>query len=258
MDLVSARHNLALAQEAMENFADCVEGYDYRLSGRIQDLIKVIENLHDIVDGIEEDSLPLFGTATLFVYGTLMRGFGNHHYLDGQTFLRKAETQPAYTLYGQGVPFMVPGGQTAVKGELYEVDVRQIRDRIDRLEAHPDVYTRTLITLDDGTEAWAYLSKSTYFGRVIPDGDFCKDNRGWSRRINSAATVLYETEPLYFDDEEAFCEDCDELLKADGTCYHCDLIGDEEEEWDSYEEGIRHCGNCGEALNMMGMCWNCE
>jgi gamma-glutamylaminecyclotransferase len=35
----------------------------------------------------------------IFVYGTLKRGFSNHHHLDGQAFLGAARTAPGYALY---------------------------------------------------------------------------------------------------------------------------------------------------------------
>ena len=74
----------------------------------------------------------------LFVYGTLMRGEPNHHYLAQSRFLGEARTEPAYTLVSLGAfPTMVPGGQTSVVGELYETDRRTLL-AIDRLEGHPD------------------------------------------------------------------------------------------------------------------------
>lgn len=63
--------------------------------------------------------------TTLFVYGTLKRGGGNHAFLAGQRFLGEARTAPGYTLYSLGdFPGMVraPGDTAGVTGELWVVD----------------------------------------------------------------------------------------------------------------------------------------
>jgi len=60
----------------------------------------------------------------IFVYGTLMRGEGNHSLLsNGSTqFLGEAVTKRGFTLYDLGAfPGMVKGGNGAVIGEIYEV-----------------------------------------------------------------------------------------------------------------------------------------
>jgi len=82
----------------------------------------------------------------IFVYGTLKRGFGNHHILEdaGAKFIAEAETYEKNSLYVSGLPFMKRGGgQTHVKGEVYDVPSDQVY-KIDRLEGHPDFYTRSL------------------------------------------------------------------------------------------------------------------
>jgi gamma-glutamylcyclotransferase (GGCT)/AIG2-like uncharacterized protein YtfP len=116
----------------------------------------------------------------VFVYGTLMKGFGNNFFLRGHGtfFLGGAKTKPEYTLYNLGhFPGMVEGGHTAVVGEVYEVsswtlvwldklegvtteDSKEIKENEEKKEA--DLYERKTITvtlLEDGSslEALVYI-----------------------------------------------------------------------------------------------------
>jgi gamma-glutamylaminecyclotransferase len=96
-------------------------------------------------------------TARVFVYGTLLVGESNHHYLAEARLVREAKTRPAFRLYDLGThPGLVAGGEYAVSGEVYEVDATTLA-ALDQLEEHPDVYRRTHIVLDDGTELETYL-----------------------------------------------------------------------------------------------------
>lgn len=88
----------------------------------------------------------------LFVYGTLMRGYGNNRRLDGATFLGKAVTLKSYVLFNGGFPYAVPVSPDPqgfpllpVMGEVYEVEDHHI-EACDRLEGHPDWYQRRVIT----------------------------------------------------------------------------------------------------------------
>lgn len=63
--------------------------------------------------------------SLLFVYGSLKRGFGNHHFLRGQTFLGEAVTEPDYRLVDiGGFPGLVETeaeAGRAIRGELWSV-----------------------------------------------------------------------------------------------------------------------------------------
>lgn len=94
----------------------------------------------------------------VFVYGTLLAGEPNHYVLAGAAFLGPARTAPGFELFDLGpFPALVPGGATAVDGELYEVDDAGLA-RLDRLEGYPDLYDRYHIPLAAGM-AIAYLMR---------------------------------------------------------------------------------------------------
>jgi gamma-glutamylcyclotransferase (GGCT)/AIG2-like uncharacterized protein YtfP len=97
------------------------------------------------------------GSARVFVYGTLLSGEPNHRLLVGAELVGEARTEPAFDLVNLGAfPAMVPGGGTAVAGEVYEVDPPTL-DALDRLEGHPRFYRRHAVRLHDGDEVLAYL-----------------------------------------------------------------------------------------------------
>ncbi len=115
---------------------------------------------------------PLF---PLFVYGTLKRGFCNHHFLSGRNtiFLGRARTEENLALFVGRFPYVTARKRICpISGELYLVD-RNTLSRVDCLEEHPFWYKRSLtkVVLKDGTVWHAYL----YFndhpeGRLIKNG----------------------------------------------------------------------------------------
>lgn len=93
----------------------------------------------------------------IFVYGTLLKGGGNHRLLTTARFAGAARTAPAFELRDLGgCPGLVLGGTQAVMGEVYEVDEPTLA-ALDRLEGHPRFYRRSSIALEDGAVAEAYL-----------------------------------------------------------------------------------------------------
>ncbi len=102
----------------------------------------------------------------LFVYGTLKRGFCNHHYLKNATFLGKATTKANYVMIAPKVwyPYLIEaqGKGKQIVGELYMIDLPTLK-RIDRLEEYPVYYDRKkIIVLDEAGkehEALAYFLK---------------------------------------------------------------------------------------------------
>jgi gamma-glutamylcyclotransferase (GGCT)/AIG2-like uncharacterized protein YtfP len=71
----------------------------------------------------------------------------------------------------------VPGG-AAVVGELYEV-ADNVRDDLDVLEGHPELYLRTDVELEDGGRAWMYVYRhSIKVMARIPNNDWRAFQRG--------------------------------------------------------------------------------
>jgi gamma-glutamylcyclotransferase (GGCT)/AIG2-like uncharacterized protein YtfP len=112
--------------------------------------------------------------ARVFVYGSLMRGETNAGQMRGR-FVDERRTSPGFALHDLGAyPCMVRGAGV-VHGELWEVSLGQLR-RLDRFEDHPRLYRRELISLDDGSRAFAYLMRDAGGAPEIASGSW-RDHR---------------------------------------------------------------------------------
>jgi gamma-glutamylaminecyclotransferase len=114
------------------------------------------------------------GPVELFVYGTLLRGEGNHSLLAGCRFLRETATGPGFALVDLGpYPGMVKAAAGCVAGELYRVGAETLA-ALDALEGHPDVYWRTAVRLVDRTSVHSYLLRPEHAGgrAAVPGGDW--------------------------------------------------------------------------------------
>lgn len=112
----------------------------------------------------------------LFVYGTLMSGEPNFRLLAGARLVGTTRTASGFGLVSLGAfPAMVRvSGNGTVVGEIYELG-RGMLGACDKLEGHPRFYRREPITLDDGTDAEAYVMPSSRLsgrGTPIRSGDW--------------------------------------------------------------------------------------
>jgi gamma-glutamylcyclotransferase (GGCT)/AIG2-like uncharacterized protein YtfP len=135
----------------------------------------------------QEPSDNITLTTTLFVYGTLRKGLGNHYFLDRSKFLGMAKTKKRYALYGNGIPFLSrKKAVSQVTGEVYAVDADTLR-RLDQLEGHPDWYRREQaeVVLQNANEigAWIYFC-DTAEGNLIESGDFLQRTQCGGRKRN--------------------------------------------------------------------------
>ncbi len=114
-------------------------------------------------------------TTVLFVYGTLKRGQRNHGLMRKARFLGEAVAVPLYTLLDLSpFPGMIPGGTTAVHGELYEVGP-DLLVRLDRHEGVPRFYIRISIQMEDREPADGYVLTDTdriERGSLLPSGSW--------------------------------------------------------------------------------------
>jgi gamma-glutamylcyclotransferase (GGCT)/AIG2-like uncharacterized protein YtfP len=94
--------------------------------------------------------------VTLFVYGTLLMGDASHELLTGARLVGEVRTLPRYALVDLGAyPGLVAGGDVAVAGELWTVDVATLA-KIDVHEGHPVLFERRPVELEGGVIAEAY------------------------------------------------------------------------------------------------------
>lgn len=98
----------------------------------------------------------------VFVYGSLKRGFHNHHFLENSEFLGEIDIVGPFAMANLGsFPglFLVKDRYNIVSGELYKVDEETFK-RLDRLEGWPNFYDRVQIRLDNNEDwAWVYFLK---------------------------------------------------------------------------------------------------
>lgn len=120
-------------------------------------------------------------THRVFVYGTLKRGFPNHEYMTGATYIGDAWTVDAYPLVVGGAwftPYLIPekGQGHRVKGEIWDVP-EHMMPALDELESvHlPNGYRRHIIPVvfegsEKQTDACAYFRERQHIA-VIHTGE---------------------------------------------------------------------------------------
>jgi gamma-glutamylaminecyclotransferase len=112
----------------------------------------------------------------LFVYDTMLTGEPENEILRGAELVAAAETEAAFHLVDLGAyGALVPGGQTAVLGEVYAVE-RATCLALDVRREVPILFRRCAVRFADESLAEAYvLSPDQVRGRRrIPSGDWRK------------------------------------------------------------------------------------
>ena len=98
-----------------------------------------------------------FSKRRLFVYGTLMRGEFNHHYLSNSHYVDSA-TIKGYDMYSLGSFPAITMGDNLIIGELYEVSQEDMQ-LIDELEGEGHFYYKKCetVTVRDGKTSFAFV-----------------------------------------------------------------------------------------------------
>jgi len=95
----------------------------------------------------------------MFLNGGAMRGEPLHHLLDGAPLVAETATAAKYRFYSVGgqCPALVPvaHGGAAISGEVYDLTLDQLRDRV--LPSEPPELELGVIELADGSSAFAML-----------------------------------------------------------------------------------------------------
>ena len=102
----------------------------------------------------------------LFFYGSLKRGYSNHHRIAGQKYLADASTLPCYRIIelGQYGGMIHDEDGFAVKGELWAVDEHCLAE-VDEFEMGEGLWERTPIEVagHEGVQSYCWTGD-------VPDG----------------------------------------------------------------------------------------
>jgi gamma-glutamylcyclotransferase (GGCT)/AIG2-like uncharacterized protein YtfP len=100
----------------------------------------------------------------MFLNGGAMRGGPLHHLLDGSPLVAETSTAPRYRFYsvGDSCPALSPvaHGGTSVQGEVYDVPMDVLRDKL--LPAEPQELELGVIELADGSSSLAMVLRRPY------------------------------------------------------------------------------------------------
>lgn len=115
---------------------------------------------------------------TLFIYGTLLPGEANAARLGASRSRGTARTRPRYTLLHLGnFPALVDRGETAIVGELFDVDDTTLAG-LDEFEEVPHLYRRLPVALAADGPAEAYFLSSLADWPIIACGDWRRRGAG--------------------------------------------------------------------------------
>lgn len=88
----------------------------------------------------------------IFTYGTLKRGFPNHHFLEYATFMSNAVTCEKYQMYpctNNRFPFLIKSEKVQqIKGEIFKTNSKKLLEALDYLENYPNLYLKEFIDVE--------------------------------------------------------------------------------------------------------------
>lgn len=95
----------------------------------------------------------------VFVYGTLMKKYWNHYFLEGKICIGEGKLKGYEMYHVSSFPGIVESKQNEVLGEVYEIDEETLK-RLDRLEAAGIMYIRkeeSVIVNGEEIKAFVYV-----------------------------------------------------------------------------------------------------
>ncbi|MBN2896785.1 MAG: gamma-glutamylcyclotransferase [Campylobacterales bacterium] len=100
----------------------------------------------------------------IFIYGSLKKGFDNHHLLERYAKrLGKAKTVGKFAMFEDSFgnyPYIVPKKVHHIEGELYQITRQELLHQLDEFEGAPEFYQRKkiLVKSHHGTQkAYVYI-----------------------------------------------------------------------------------------------------
>lgn len=157
-------------------------------------------------------------TVYVFTYGTLKRGYCNNRCLGKDAkFIGNAVTTSKYPMLDGSFPYMLdrPNEGHCVKGEMWEIPIKQLLLEVDRLEGYPTHYLRRVIEVV--TTAGVYKA-ITYFKAKVSSHDLQKNTI--SEWIGQGSVFHSNIEDAYLSDK--LDDDYeDELDYTDYRCHAC-------------------------------------
>lgn len=138
---------------------------------------------------VEIGNQPVADESLVFVYGSLMQGFGNHRCLgdaefvcattlsDGGQYDRRCFRMVSLGAF-PGIVDAHPSEATTISGEVYRAS-RAVMADLDLLEGvSSGFYQRRVVRLDNGMAAYVYVLGGTYAERQpVPSGNWATYQR---------------------------------------------------------------------------------
>ena len=125
---------------------------------------------------------------TVFVYGTLKKGFGNNILLENSLYLGTGKVinyALKYSHGDNGFPVMFKRKNNIVYGELYAVD-NYVLSSLDDLEGEGTLYHRKKVRVITDTETLpAYTYIGSNFWKLKELTDVGKKEHNWNGKINA-------------------------------------------------------------------------
>lgn len=157
----------------------------------------------------------------LFAYGTLMKGYSNHRYVENQKFVDDAilENYACGNCGYASFPVIVPKDRYSVIGEVYEIDERaeELMDRLEGVRSDGGLYVKVMVkvSLMSGEEIEALVYSGE--GDAHSGKSICNIIEGSLRKWTYTPVDFEDDldEDDFSDDEEEYDEDEDDFDTCD-------------------------------------------